>query len=117
MKSLTKNKLTEAIIKAVGNKSAVMSMLNIGSHHTLNSYIKRWNLAELVDQQTEKINDKAEHNVAKWINEGNEKVTLWWLERRMYAKYGNKQTVINETDEPLKIIVESSALKDKIDKI
>src|SRR6056297_1737874 len=115
MKHLTKKQLIEAIEASLGNKSAMQKMLNIRSHNTLNKYLNRWNLNELLEEQTHKVNDKAIHNVTKWINEGDKQATYWWLERRVHHLFGNKNYNhnINEnkdnetmTDEEIKAEIE-----------
>ena len=96
MKNLKKKQLIEAIEKTRGIKTAMCQMLGIASQKTLNGYLEREDLVEFLQNQNMITQDKVRHNIAKWIEEGNEKVTLWYAERQMYSEFGNKQTVINE---------------------
>jgi hypothetical protein len=97
MKHLTKEILIKAIQESLGNKGHMLELLGISQYKTLNGYLDRWNLQGLVDEQVMKINDKCENNIFRGINEGDQKYTLWYAERRMFDKYGSKQTVVNET--------------------
>ena len=99
---LTKVKIIEAVEKSQGILTMAAQMLGV-SRQTLYTYIDRWKLRPLIDEQKQKLNDKVRYNIVKMINDGNEKVTLWYAERQMFEEFGNKQTVVNENKEPLKI--------------
>ena len=99
MKNLKKSQLEEAIKKTRGIKTAICQMLGIGDQRTLDGYLQRWGLVDMIDAQKCITHDKVRHNIAKWIDEGNEKVTLWYAERQMFSEFGNKSTVVNENKE------------------
>jgi len=112
----TKEQISDAIVKNLGIKTGISKSLNC-SRSALDDWIKEYKLTDLIQEQRFTIHDKVEHNLVKWINEENEKVTLWYAERQMFAKYGNRQTVESINNEPLKIVIEDPLLQNKIDKI
>lgn len=95
-KRITKDMLIESIINNVGIKTAICDNLNI-CYRTLDGFLDRWNLRELIHDQKSRLNDKVRHNIIEMINEKNEKVTLWYAERQMFSEFGNRQTVENIT--------------------
>lgn len=115
MKHLTKEILIKAIQESLGNKGHMLELLGISQYKTLNGYLDRWNLQGLVDEQVMKINDKCENNIFRGINEGDQKYTLWYAERRMFDKYGNKQEIKHSGLKPLEITVDSEDKKKKIE--
>ena len=62
-------------------------------------------LAEMVRDEEEKIDDMAESAIIKRISEGDEGSAKWWLSRRRRAKFGDSVDVTSG-GEPLKILVE-----------
>ena len=103
-KRLNKQKLIDAIKNNLGVKTAICEELNI-CYRTLESYCERWNLRDLMAEQKSRIQDKVRNNIIEMINEKNEKVTLWYAERQMFDEFGSKQTVINETKQPMKVVI------------
>lgn len=92
---LTKVNIIEAIEKSQGIITMAAQLLGT-SRQTLYTYIDKWKLKEVVKDQKHKLHDKVRYNIVKMINDGNEKVTLWYAERQMFEEFGNKQTVVNE---------------------
>ena len=115
MKNLTKKQLEETIKETRGIKTAICQMLGISDQRTLNGYIERWNLQEFLESQKQVTFDRVRHNITKWIDEGNEKVTLWYAERQMFDEFGNKQEVKHSGLKALEITVESPDQKKKIE--
>ena len=107
MRHLKKEKLIEVIKETRGIKTAICDMLDMG-YRTLQGYLTRWDLIDFLEEQKYRTQDKVRHNLTKWIDEGNEKVTLWYAERQMFEEFGNKQEVVNKNKEPLQIVFESS---------
>ena len=95
MRHISKKKLKEVIKQYRGIKTAICDVLGIADQRTLNGYIERWNLVQFLEEQKYRTQDKVRHNLTKWIDEGNEKVTLWYAEHQMYEEFGNRNTNIN----------------------
>jgi hypothetical protein len=112
-KRITKDMITKSIKNNLGIKTAICDDLNIG-YRTLEGFLDRWNMRELIQDQKSRLNDKVRHNIVEMINEKNEKVTLWYAERQMFEEFGNKQTVVNENKEPLKVIVQTPEQAEKL---
>ena len=62
-------------------------------------------LAEMVRDEEERIDDMAESAIIKRISEGDEGSAKWWLSRRRRSKFGDSVDVTSG-GEPLKIVVE-----------
>ena len=111
---LTKVKIIEAVEKSQGILTMAAQMLGV-SRQTLYNHIDKWNLRPLIDEQKQKLNDKVRYNIVKMINDGNEKVTLWYAERQMFEEFGNKQEIKHSGLKPLEINVENTQQKKKIE--
>lgn len=114
MRHLTKKQLEDAIKKTRGIKTAMCQMLTM-DYRTLQGFIERWNMTEFLESQKQVTFDRVRHNITKWIDEGNEKVTLWYAERQMFDEFGNKQEIKHSGIKPLEITVDSEDKKKKID--
>lgn len=96
---MSKDRVTkEALIKSIEKNNGVYSYIanDLGiCRQTVSSYIQRWNLLDFATGQKNNVKDKVRMNIYDWIDQGNEKVTLWFAERQMFDEYGQKQTIVN----------------------
>jgi hypothetical protein len=113
-KRITKEMLIQSIKNSLGIKTAICDELKF-DYRTLEGFLDRWNLRELIQDQKSRLNDKVRHNIVEMINEKNEKVTLWYAERQMFDEFGNKQEIKHSGLKPLEITVDSEDKKKKIE--